>query len=176
MTENNSTTIPARHIVTGDQFWGCVVSQTRNYPDGSRELKLVLPYTTHKQLISIREQDLDAVTYPVTTRGDEHAPSSRNILLGLPVVPPAPRVEPTPVAVYPVGTLVKTVLNFDRSMKIAFACPNHPQSAWMSKDPYSSSHFPQSSKTAVDCTSILRCKINVGDYVVTHEYKPTRNG
>ncbi len=174
MTTEETPTIPARLITPGDHFWGYVVSQTRNVWDGSREFKLVMPITTHSQMITIREQDLDFVTYPVTKRGDDYSPNARNAALGLPPVPLQVYVKPDAIASYPVGTKVKDIKHFDRSMKVAFVCPDHPASAWVSKDPFSSSIFPQFSDGFDDCQP--GCKIALGDYVVTHEYLPTRNG
>ncbi len=170
-------TTTARHLTPGDATAGFTVSQSRNFPDGTREFKFVVPYTVHSMTVTVREEHLDAVTFPLTARGDAHSPSARNLVLGLPEDLHKPvYTRPEPVAVYPVGTLVKDIKGFDRSIKVAFACPEHPTSAWVSKDPYSSSHFAQNSKMAADCTHTRQCKINVGDYVLTHEYLPTRNG
>lgn len=177
-TEETILTVTARHLQPGDHTMGMVVSSLSNYPDGSKEFKLVVPFTVHTMLVSVKEKDLDAVKFDLTKRGDTHNTAPRNKALGLPLelhqtVYKQTHVEP--VATYPVGTKVQDIKHFDRSMKVAFACPAHPKSAWVSKDPYSSSHFPQSDET-VDCTGHRQCKIPVGDYVVTHEYKPTRNG
>lgn len=164
--------IPARHIRAGDHFNGFVVHTTRNMVDGSRRFHMVIPLTNHTMSIQVDEHALDAISFPVDKRGDDHDPNPRNALLGLPPVVREPYVAPEPIAVYPVGTLVRNVREFDRGQKVVFACPQHLE-VFASKDPYSSSWFPA---TAASKQCPRDCEIGTGDHVLTEEYKPTRNG
>jgi hypothetical protein len=138
------------------------------------EFKLVWPHTTHSAILTVLEKDLDSLSFPLTKRGDDYSPNARNAALGLPLVTPVVTFKkPEPVAVYPVGTRIGDIKHFDRSQHVLFKCPNHLRSAWSSKDPRSSSVFPQTDGT-VDCGP--GCLVSIYDYVTTHEYKPTRNG
>lgn len=172
MTEKILITVPALLLQPGDHVYGYVVSQFKLREDGAYEFKFVVPFTVHSMNVIVLEKDLKDVSFPLTKRGDDHSPNTRNEILGLPPVPPKVYVAPEPIAIYPVGTELANVNHFDRSMKILFACPKHPESAWLSKDPFSSSIFPQSDST-VDCGP--KCDVSIWKYVVTHEYKPTRN-
>lgn len=67
----------------------------------------------------------------------------------------------------PAGSRVADVPHFDRSQKIKFKCPAHPQSAWASKDPFASSWFPASNET-VDCHGA--CETRLVDYVLVDDY------
>jgi hypothetical protein len=174
MTESEIIlTVPARHLTPGDHTHGYVVSQMQRVAGHHREFTFVVPYTTHFMKVRVFEKDLDAISFPLTKRGDAHDPNPRNIALGLPPAPEKVYVAPEPVAVYPVGTRIGDLKHFDRSQHVLFKCPDHPDSAWSSKDPRSSSVFPQTDKTR-DCGP--GCLVSIYDYVTTHEYKPTRNG
>lgn len=175
MTSEIILTVPARHLTTGDHFNGMtVMSIDRSHAGGQITFKLVIPFTTHTMEITVLEKDLDAVSFPLTKRGDDYNPNPRNRALGLPPVPPKPYVAPEPIAVYPVGTRVEDIKHFDRSMHVLFACPKHRDSAWFSKDPWSSTIFPQSLRT-MDCGP-EGCRIGLENFTLTHEYEPTRNG
>lgn len=43
---------------------------------------------------------------------------------------------------YPIGTNLRDIKTFDRSTKVVFACTNHPDIHFMSKDPFCSNWFP----------------------------------
>lgn len=166
-------TVPARHLQPGDHTAGFVVSQSRNFPDGTREFRLVVPYTAHHMTVTVREQDLDAVSFPLTKRGDDYSPNARNAALGLPPVPEKVYVAPEPVAVYPEGTQVQDIEHFDRSMKLVFRCPVHHDcegKTFFSKDPYVSSWFSAGDYSPSDCDT------PTDKYVLAQEYRPTRNG
>lgn len=171
-------TVPARHLQCGDHLWGYSIYAWQKLENGDYKWDMVEPYTTKSFSLIVEEKKLDELSFPITKRGDAHSTSARNKALGLPedLHQTVYRdTRPEPVAVYPVGTRIEDVRHFDRSQHILFACPEHPHSAWSSKDPRSSSIFPQSDKTQ-DCTIARRCKVSIYDYVVTHDYKPTRNG
>jgi hypothetical protein len=120
--------------------------------------------------VTIKEKDLDAIAFPLTKRGDDFAPNPRNAKLGLPPVTPKPYVAPEPIATYPAGTRISDVEHFDRSMKVVFYCPDHPQNVFASKDPYVSHWFlVEGEWCAMDCLA------QVGDHIVHTDYKPTRN-
>jgi len=164
----NIITIPARHITAGDHFWGWVVFSLKNLPDGGREFNLCIPRTTTTQTITVKADQLDSVSYPVSQRGDSHAPNRRNELLGLPREEPPVYVEPEPIAVYPAGTKIGAVRHWDRGQKVVFHCPTHPHKTYMSKDPYFSNWFSS--------TPGEGCQCSIHEYVVSIDYKPTRNG
>ena len=165
--------IPARHITAGDHAWGFVISTTRNLPDGSREFTFVVPFQTTSMKGTVEARFLDTLSFPVTKRGDDYSPNRRNALLGLPPVEPKPYVAPEPIAIYPAGTRISDVEHFDRSMKVQFHCPDHPQNKFASKDPYVSHWFP----ATYDGTWCPEdCVAQVGDHVVSEDYKPTRDG
>jgi len=166
----NTITIPARHITAGDHFWGWVVSQFKNLPDGGREFRLVWPHTATHCTITVLEHQLDRVSFPVSQRGDSHSPNRRNEILGLPLEEPPVYVAPEPIAEYPAGTRIADVHHFDRGQKVVFHCPKHPHKTYMSKDPYGSSWFPTSPGGGENCA----CP--TGEHVVSIDYKPTRNG
>ena len=162
--------IPARYIVAGDFIGGLIVSSIRNLPEGDREFKLVTPGTTHVAVVRVEEKDLRGILFPVTKRGDDYNPNPRNALLGLPLSRPVQHPEPAPIAVYPAGTRVGNVRDFDRSMKVLFHCPDHPGVVYMSKDPFVSTWF------VVEASGACDCHRPTGDYIVHEDYKPTRNG
>lgn len=170
MTEAIVLTVPARHLTTGDYFNGMTVMSIDRFVGKHCNFTLVIPHTTHTMVVSVQEKDLDAISFPLTKRGDDYSPNARNAALGLPPVTPVVTfTRPEPVAVYPAGTLMKHVKHFDRSIKVNFHCPTHPGNVWCSKDPYSSSWF---SVQGTGC----ECIHHVGDYIVSTDYKPTRNG
>jgi hypothetical protein len=150
---------------------GYVVSEWQRLEDGGSQFKLVVPYTTHFITIVIREKDLDDIKFELTKRGDDYSPNRRNEILGLPLVPPPVYVEPEPIAIYPAGTRISDVHHFDRSMKVAFHCCDHPQNVFLSKDPYVSNWFKLEGAWCPD-----GCVAQVGDHIVHTDYKPTRNG
>lgn len=168
--------VPARHLHTGDHVWGYVVSEIRRFPgiDGVTthhlEFKFVVPFTTHSMTVTVQAKDENGILFPVTKRGDDHNPNPRNALLGLPLTPPKQYVTPQPIAVYPAGTEMSDVKHFDRSMKVLFHCPNHPEAVYASKDPYVSNWFSAAG------SGVCNCHIPTGDYIVHEDYKPTRDG
>jgi hypothetical protein len=168
MSENHIT-IPARHITAGDHFWGWVVFSLRNLPDGSREFHIIVPYTAISQTLTVKADQLDNVTYPVTKRGDTHSPNRRNEALGLPLEEPPVYVEPKPIAHYPKGTPIGEVHHFDRGQKVSIECKNHPGKVYWSKDPYTSSWFSNPD-------GVAECRCSTNDYLVAADYNPTRNG
>ena len=170
-------TVPARHLQPGDHTGGFVVSTKTAFPDGTLEFKFVVPFTSAYTTVLVQERHLDGVLFPLTKRGDDYSPNARNAALGLPPVPPKVYVKPEPVHTYPAGTKVKDIKHFDRSQHLLFACPEHPTSAWSSKDPYVSSWFSQlGDDVMVDCRQARHCMIPLDDYVLTLDYLPTRNG
>lgn len=44
--------------------------------------------------------------------------------------------------VYPAGTNVRNIKEFNRGIKVRFACKEHPQYEYVSKDPFTSQMFP----------------------------------
>lgn len=164
-------TVPARYLRAGDHTLGFAVSSTQEHEDGSREFRFVVPYKAHSMMVRVEEKDLDGVTFPLTMRGDDYSPNARNELLGLPPVPPKVYVAPEPIAIYPAGTRISAVDHYDRSMKVSFHCPDHPNNVFMSKDPYVSHWFLLSGDWCPD-----GCVAQVGDHIVHEDYKPTRNG
>lgn len=159
--------IPAHLITCGDYINGHVVSMIQTDPEGAREFRLVVPHTTHSYKLKILFKDLQAVSFPVSQRGDSYSPNTRNAALGLPLEAPTEYVAPEPIAVYPVGTRVADVKEFDRSMKIEFHCSTHPKNVWVSKDPFASNWFKSAGEW---------CNCSPADMIVHSEYKPTRNG
>lgn len=43
---------------------------------------------------------------------------------------------------YPIGTDCNDIPEFNRGIKVAFQCKEHPESKWVSKDPFRSAWFP----------------------------------
>lgn len=72
---------------------------------------------------------------------------------------------------HPAGTPVSLISGFDRSTKVAFQCPKHPEGGtWMSKDPFASSWFPAAGTdelTASPCDCPTREHVTVGEYTST---------
>lgn len=161
--------VPARHLQPGDHTGGYVISAAVTVPGHHRDFKFVLPFTTHSMKVRVFEGDLDAISFPLTKRGDDYNPNPRNRLLGLPETPAPVHVEPEPIAVYPAGTRIGDVKHFDRSQKVSFHCPKHPGNVFFSKDPYASTWFGDSW-----CPN--DCDVKFGDHIVDAEYRPTRNG
>lgn len=169
MTAEIILTVPARHLKTGDHFNGMTVSSWQRI-ETTHTWKLVVPFTTHSMTLTVEEKDLDAISFPLTKRGDDYSPNARNAALGLPPVPPKPYVAPEPIAVYRAGAKVGDVRHFDRGQHIKFRCPLHPEARYSSKDPYVSSWF---SAPEVDH---MHCSATTDDYILTADYLPTRNG
>jgi hypothetical protein len=71
--------------------------------------------------------------------------------------------------IYPAGTPITEVREFDRGQKVVFQCKDHPLSIWASKDPYCSRWFP-ARREYEECD----CKLT--NYVLAEDYSPTRNG
>lgn len=172
-------TVPARHLIPGDHTAGFVVSTKHVVPgiDGTTThhvlFTFVVPFTTHSMEVKVLEKDLDAISFPLTQRGDDYSPNARNAALGLPPVPPPVYVEPEPIAVYPAGTRLAEIEHFDRGIKLVFQCPRHKEcegKRYMSKDPYVSSWFSCGDYSPTDCMT------PTNEYVLSEDYKPTRNG
>ena len=72
--------------------------------------------------------------------------------------------------IYPKGTPISQVEQFDRGQKVVIVCKNHPMSRWVSKDPYVSRWFA----TAVEYEE-CECPLSES-YVLDEDYSPTRNG
>lgn len=80
---------------------------------------------------------------------------------------------------YPAGTPIEEVHSFDRGQKVAFKCIDHPQWVYVSKDPYVSNWFPGDKATQdAEFKGEVTCrhKLTPGQYVVAHDYHPTRDG
>jgi len=43
---------------------------------------------------------------------------------------------------HPIGTNIRDIIRFDRGTKVVFACKDHPQYEYMSKEPAVSQWFP----------------------------------
>jgi hypothetical protein len=81
------------------------------------------------------------------------------------------------IASYPAGTPLAEVEHFDRSMKIAFHCPEHPSTTWMSKDPWLSRWFPDVPLGAVyEVCREAACEVPLRNWTLVRDYRPTRNG
>ena len=65
---------------------------------------------------------------------------------------------------YPAGTPIKDIESFDRSTHIAFRCPNHPVSEYLSKDPFCSSIFTTEGEGE-------ECNCPIGEHVTSWAYK-----
>lgn len=170
MTSEILLTVPARLLQCGDTFNGMSVWKWQRIGE-VYEWTLVVPFTTHTMKLSIHEKDLDAISFPLTKRGDDYSPNARNAALGLPPVPPRVYVAPEPIAVYRAGTRMSDVKHFDRSMHVQFRCPLHPETRYSSKDPYVSSWFHD--PAVGECPP--ECVARADDMIVAAEYRPTRN-
>lgn len=71
--------------------------------------------------------------------------------------------------IYPAGTPVPEVKEFDRGQKVVFQCKSHPLSIWASKDPYISGWFAARREYE-------ECLCPLPNYVLAEDYSPTRNG
>lgn len=80
--------------------------------------------------------------------------------------------HPSSLHIYPAGTRVSDVQEFDRSMKIVFCCPEHRMAVYASKDPYVSTWFPYSASTQ-PCPP--ECLTRAGEQIVVMDYLPTSN-
>lgn len=177
-SQQNPLPISARHLTAGDYFFDWMVSSWQR-TGSSKEFTLITPGRANSFTLTVKAEKLDDVVFPVHKRGDSHSPTARNRAMGLPddLDRPEPPKPAEPIEIYTAGTRIENVRYFDRSIKVAFACPDHPRSKWVSKDPHSSTIFAQSDET-IDCTAgeAGDCKVDLDDYILTHEYKPTRNG
>lgn len=70
---------------------------------------------------------------------------------------------------YPAGTPVESIRHFDRSIKVSFACSNHPDVVWWSKEPDRSTWFPATTDPSGYAPDQSRCGCR-GTYVTTKEY------
>jgi hypothetical protein len=69
---------------------------------------------------------------------------------------------------HPAGTNVDTIRGFDRSTKVRFHCPKHPEGGeWMSKDPFASSWFPAPGTNELTAQP---CDCPTREHVTTAEY------
>lgn len=72
---------------------------------------------------------------------------------------------------YPAGTKMFDILQFDRSTKVHFHCPTHPEYTFRSKDPFVSGIFPGDPATATAEFSMVKfCQCPIGEHVVTTDY------
>lgn len=71
--------------------------------------------------------------------------------------------------IYPKGTPIPEVKEFDRGQKVVMVCKNHPLSVWASKDPYVSRWFAARREYE-------ECDCPLAWYVLAEDYSPTRNG
>lgn len=77
--------------------------------------------------------------------------------------------------VYPIGTNVRDITEFDRGIKVVFHCKEHPEFHYASKDPFVSNWFP-ANQAAID----IQFQINEPcEHMIKHdvwftvrEYKP----
>ncbi|WP_420181318.1 hypothetical protein [Paenarthrobacter sp. TA1.8] len=75
------------------------------------------------------------------------------------------------MATYPAGTTLDEITHFDRSTKVHFHCPTHPEYTFRSKDPFCSSIFPGDPATsAAEFQMVKFCTCPIADHVVTTEY------
>lgn len=71
--------------------------------------------------------------------------------------------------IYPKGTPIGEVKEFDRGQKVVMVCKDHPLSVWASKDPYVSRWFAANREYE-------ECDCPLTNYVLDEDYSPTRNG
>lgn len=87
---------------------------------------------------------------------------------------PAPATPPNPdLPVTPAGKTIDDVPFFDRSIKVVFKCPIHPDEVFASKDPYVSSWFP-GAPGVHGCPK--DCNSKTGEHILVSDYRPTRRG
>jgi hypothetical protein len=73
---------------------------------------------------------------------------------------------------YPAGTKLNEITSFDRSTKVHFQCPTHPEYTFRSKDPFISSIFPGDAHTsAAEFQMVQFCKCPIGEHVLSSEYE-----
>lgn len=76
------------------------------------------------------------------------------------------------MATYPAGTKLNEINHFDRSDKVHFLCPTHPEYTFRSKDPFVSSIFPGDQHTAAAEFAMVKfCQCPIGEHVVTTDYE-----
>lgn len=78
--------------------------------------------------------------------------------------------------VYPAGTELRSIDRFDRSRKVLFHCPDHPQHVYASKDPFSSTWFPGDRWTTDNLGLGFRCKCQLTRWVILVSYTAAENG
>jgi hypothetical protein len=75
------------------------------------------------------------------------------------------------MATYPAGTKLNEITHFDRSDKVLFHCPNHPEYKFRSKDPFVSSIFPGDAATsAAEFQMVQFCRCPIGEHVTSEPY------
>jgi hypothetical protein len=76
------------------------------------------------------------------------------------------------MATYPAGTKLNEISHFDRSTKVHFHCPDHPEYSFRSKDPFCSSIFPGDVTTSnAEFHGVKFCQCPIGEHVVTTDYE-----
>ncbi|NKX55967.1 hypothetical protein [Arthrobacter mobilis] len=70
------------------------------------------------------------------------------------------------MATHPAGTRIGTIRRYDRSTKVTFRCPDHPEKTWRSKDPRVSAWFIAEDANPAEPP----CECPVDDYLTTAEY------
>lgn len=68
--------------------------------------------------------------------------------------------------IYPEGTPISAILQFDRGTKVAFRCTKHPDATFVSKDPNVSRWFGESEP----------CDDDLSDFVTAAEYDDHEGG
>lgn len=75
------------------------------------------------------------------------------------------------MATYPAGTKLTEISHFDRSTKVLFHCPTHPEYKFRSKDPFVSAIFPGDAATsAAEFQMVKFCQCPIGDHVTSEPY------
>ncbi|UDL16705.1 hypothetical protein SEA_ATUIN_12 [Arthrobacter phage Atuin] len=76
------------------------------------------------------------------------------------------------MAKYAAGTKLDEITTFDRSTKVHFHCPDHPEYTFRSKDPFVSSIFPGDPATAdAEFQGVKFCTCPIRNHVVTTDYE-----
>lgn len=71
---------------------------------------------------------------------------------------------------YPARTPITMIHHFDRSKKVAIECSKHPDSKWVSKDPFVSHLFTAPTNSTAFGDPIVECDCGLGNYVTSTEY------
>lgn len=76
------------------------------------------------------------------------------------------------MAKYAAGTKLNEITHFDRSDKVHFHCPEHPEYTFRSKDPFISSIFPGDAKTSeAEFQMVKFCQCKIGEHVLSSDYE-----